>query len=72
MTRFVLWGIPRGETDRLYERPLTERNHMADCKYVQTVAAADGWHSFRIQTLDGGMPDFARGVQLGVRYTRVS
>jgi hypothetical protein len=58
MREYVLWGTPKGETDPLHERPLTcttDREHLAT---VRTLATADGWHSFRVQLLDGSLPDF--------------
>ena len=60
MSAYVLWGTPQGETDALYEQPLTERETRRECEQVQKVAAADGWHSFRIVPL--GAPDFGRSV----------
>lgn len=36
---YVLWGTPQGETDALYEQPLTERATAAECESVSKVAA---------------------------------
>lgn len=62
MTAYVLWGTPAGQTDPLYEQPLTTRPNVGACEYVAKIAAKDGWHSFRVQVLDGTVPDFARCI----------
>lgn len=53
---YVLWGTPQGQTDALYEQPLTTRETARDCEIIQKIAAKDGWHSFRIVPL--GAPVF--------------
>lgn len=61
--RYWLWAIPKGETDRLYERPLTSfaLTH-AECRKVEAAASAEGWHSFRTVPDDNAVPDFAKAV----------
>jgi hypothetical protein len=61
----VLWGVPRGSADRLDERVLyTQGKSMADIERVKRQAEKDGWHSFRVQTLNlQEKPDFRRGVK---------
>lgn len=54
---YVLWGTPRGETDALHAKVLyTQGKTMDDVRRVQALAARDGWHSFRVQTLDVSKP----------------
>ena len=66
---WVLWGLPKGETDPIHERILyTQARSEADVKRVQALAARDGWHSFRVQVLDLSKPfnagaAFAAGVK---------
>lgn len=58
----VLWGLPKGSRDRLDERVLyTQAKSQADIDRVKKMAAAEGWHSFRVQKLDlDAPPDFTR------------
>lgn len=60
----VLWGRPAGSTDAIDDKVLyTQGKTLADIERVQSLAAADGWHSFRIQELDLAIaPDFAQTV----------
>jgi hypothetical protein len=61
---FILWALPAGETDRLYERPLTSFPlTAAQADKVQAVASRDGWHGFRRVEETGDPPDFARAVR---------
>jgi hypothetical protein len=60
---YVLWGLPKGETDRLHEKVLsTQAKTPAQMEDVKKRAAAAGWHSFRVQILDLSKPykGFAR------------
>ena len=54
---YILWALPKGETDRLNERPIVEGiqtpQQMDDAKRK---AAAQGWHGFRVQILDMSKP----------------
>jgi hypothetical protein len=59
---YVLWGLPRGETDALYQKILyTQGKTLADVERVKGAASLDGWHTFRVQTLDLSQP-FNAGV----------
>lgn len=59
-TVFVLWGVPKGETDRLHERPLAESSDKPYLKDAQRRASNDGWHSFRLVPMDFDWPTFVR------------
>lgn len=63
---FVLWGLPKGSTDRIDEKVLyTQGKTLEQIEAVKIHAAADGWHSFRVQVLDlDEKPDFSKGVSL--------
>ena len=54
---YILWALPKGETDRLHERPIAEGittpQQMDDAKRK---AASQGWHGFRVQILDMNKP----------------
>ena len=66
---YVLWGLPKGESDALHAQILyTQGKTPADVERVKKLAARDGWHSFRVQVLDVGKPwdaraAFAKGVR---------
>ena len=63
MIELILWGLPAGETDRLHEQVLiTSTTGTARIDHVKQLASKDGWHSFRVQTLDGTVPDFAATI----------
>lgn len=59
---YVLWGMPKDSTDRLDEKVLyTQAKTPAQLDTAKKRAAADGWHSFRVQVLDlNEKPNFAR------------
>ena len=60
---WVLWALPKGETDPIHERILyTQARSEADVKRIQALAARDGWHSFRVQVLDLSQPFNARAA----------
>lgn len=62
-TLYILWALPRGETDRLHERPLTSFPLTAEqCAKVEAAASLDGWHGFRRAEDDGRAPDFAHAT----------
>jgi hypothetical protein len=71
---WVLWGLPRGKRDRIHERILyTQAKSEADLERVKRLAAQDGWHSFRVQTLDLSKPfdagaAFGRAVREGTEH----
>lgn len=60
---FVLWGIPRGETDPLHAKVLTCTTDRDRVETVRALATRDGWHGFTIQRLDGRLPNFAGSVK---------
>lgn len=54
---YVLWGRPAGSDDALDEKVLLSKgSSMEDVERVKQVASKDGWHSFRVQTLDLSEP----------------
>jgi len=54
---YVLWGLPKGATDALHQKILyTQGKTMADVERVKRAASLDGWHTFRVQTLDLSQP----------------
>jgi hypothetical protein len=61
----VIWGLPKGETERYMEAVLSSRCKTEDdVRKVKAAAAADGWHSFRVATMDDNeKPDFASAVR---------
>lgn len=62
--KYILWALPKGETDRLHERPLTSMSiTQAQVDRVKTAASADGWHGFRTTVDDGSAPDFGAAVR---------
>jgi len=71
---WVLWGLPRGKRDRIHERILyTQAKSEADLERVKALAAKDGWHSFRVQTIDLSKPfnagaAFGKAVREGVEH----
>ena len=71
---WVLWGLPRGKRDSIHERILyTQAKSEADLERVKALAAKDGWHSFRVQTIDLSKPfnasaAFGRAVREGVEH----
>lgn len=61
---FILWALPAGQTDRLYERPLTSfaiTSEQAD--KVRAAAARDGWHGFRLVEETCKIPNFAEAIR---------
>ncbi len=63
---FILWALPKGQTDRLHERPLTSMPiTAANVERVKVAASADGWHGFRTMAEDGRVPNFAAAVKGG-------
>jgi len=54
---YVLWGLPKGETDAIHQQVLsTQAKTPAQMEDVKKRAAAAGWHSFRVQILDLSKP----------------
>lgn len=61
----VLWGLPKGKTDRLHEVVLsTQCKTSADVEKIKARATQDGWHGFRISHLDlSKKPDFLGAIK---------
>jgi hypothetical protein len=56
-TETLLYGLPKGETERYTESLLSTNPARFD--EIKRLASADGWHSFRIATITlGELPDF--------------
>lgn len=54
---YILWGIPKGETDHLYAQILyTQGKTPQDVEQVKALAAKEGWHTFRVQVLNLSQP----------------
>ena len=62
MTEYLLYGLPRGETERYLEQLLTNTTDRARIEQIQNLAAADGFHSFRVATYNGESPDFTSTI----------
>ena len=60
---FLLYGLPKGETERYTEDLLAVRPTREAAKAVIEIAKADGWHGFRIATYDGAPPDFVGAIR---------
>jgi hypothetical protein len=60
---FLLYGLPKGETERYTEDLLAVRPTRQEAESVIERAKADGWHSFRIATFDGSPPDFVGAIR---------
>ena len=61
-TEYLLYGLPRGETERYTESLLAARPTRTAPEAVIERAKLDGFHSFRIATFDGSAPNFANTV----------
>jgi hypothetical protein len=59
----ILWGIPKGKTDRLDEELLLS-NAINDehIEKIKALAEKDGWHSFRVSVIDDKFPDFTKTI----------
>jgi hypothetical protein len=56
----ILYGIPKGETERYTEVLLLTNATPEKIAKVKVLAAKDGFHSFRVATVDLSVaPDFA-------------
>jgi hypothetical protein len=64
MKELVMWGIPKGETERYAEVLLLTNGTPAKVERVKQLAAADGFHSFRVAEIDLTVrPDFGQAVR---------
>ncbi len=62
MSEFILYGIPKGETERYTEALLTVRQSKAECDTIAKIAERDGFHSFRIAEYNGERPNFTKTI----------
>jgi len=66
MNETVIWALPSGKTDKLYEQILICNRgvlSLADCVKVKEAAGKDGWHSFRVVQMDvNEKPDFVKSL----------
>lgn len=64
---FLLYGLPKGETERHTETILYSKGKSEDDPMIEKVkglASKDGWHSFRVaKFVPGTRPDFGRAVK---------
>ena len=59
----LLYGIPKGETERYTEVLLLTNATPASIERVKALAAKDGFHSFRVSTVDLSLPpDFTKAI----------
>lgn len=63
MTEYILYGLRAGDSERYKEELLTVRHTTKDIEFIKTVAAKDGFHSFRVATFKGKPPDFAKTIR---------
>lgn len=64
----LLYGIAKGDTERWQEQLLySKAKTQSDIEKIKTIAAKDGFHSFRVTTYDGSAPDFTRVLGRGKR-----
>jgi len=65
----ALWAMPAGESDRIHEQVLTCTTDPARIEVVKAIATAAGWHGFRVQVIDGSLPDFVGAIVKGARQS---
>jgi hypothetical protein len=64
MIETVLYGIPKGATERYEEVLLLTSATPEKIKKVKALAAKDGFHSFRVAKINlNHSPDFTKAVQ---------
>ena len=65
-TETVIWALPAGKHNRLYEQIMICNRGVltkADCAKVKAAAVKDGWHSFRVVQMDlNAKPDFGKSL----------
>ncbi len=60
----VLYGLPKGETERYTEALLATNRTDAQFEMIKRIASVDGWHSFRIAKIDlRTPPDFRKAIR---------
>ena len=61
----ILYGIPKGATERYEEVLLLTNATPEKIEQVKVLASRDGFHSFRVAVVDLSVPpDFARSVKI--------
>jgi hypothetical protein len=64
MTETILYGIPKGSTERYEEVLLLTNATPETIKKVKVLAAKDGFHSFRVAKIDlSAPPDFTKVIR---------
>lgn len=64
MIETVLYGLPKGSTERYEEVLLLTNATPQQIERVKVIATKDGFHSFRVVDIDlSWPPDFARTVR---------
>lgn len=66
-TEYLLYGLPKGETERYTESLLATRPTRDAAEAIIERAKLDGWHSFRIATFDGSPPDFTNVLKRKIK-----
>jgi hypothetical protein len=62
--QLILWATPANSTDAIDEKILsTQCSTWDEIERIKALAARDGWHSFRVQVIDGKLPDFRKGLR---------
>lgn len=62
----VLYGIPKGKTERYEEVLLLTKATEERIAKVKVLAAKDGFHSFRVAKIDLSVaPDFTKTIRKG-------
>jgi hypothetical protein len=62
-TELVMWGIPKGCTERYQEVILLTNATHETAERVKVLASRDGFHSFRTAKIDLSVaPDFTKAV----------
>lgn len=62
MKETLLYGLPKGETERYTEVLLLTNATPAKIEKVKVLAAKEGFHSFRVAEIDLSVPPDFRGV----------
>lgn len=66
MKETILYGLPKGATERWEEVVLLTNATLEKIKKVKIIAARDGFHSFRTAVIDLTIrPDFTKAVKGG-------
>lgn len=64
MTETVLYGLPKGATERYEEQLLLTNATPNRIEHVKQLASRDGFHSFRVAVVDLAVPpDFTKVIR---------